>query len=58
MDLPNNVPKNPAMEATMTMPPMTRFRIQMPRRLNRVRTLLTKYVIQNHHVMAPVKMAR
>ena len=46
------------MEASITMEPMTRFSIQMPRTLNRVRTLLTKYVMPNHHVQAPNTMAR
>ena len=36
------------MEASITMEPMTRFSIQMPRTLNRVRTLLTKYCDQFH----------
>ena len=40
------------------MPPMIRFNIQMPRRLNCVRTLFTKKVIPNHHANAPNAIAR
>ena len=40
------------------MPPMIRFNIQMPRRLNCVRTLFTKKVIPNHHANAPNAIAK
>jgi len=37
---------------------MIRFRIQIPRRLNFLRTLLTKKVIPNHQANAPTAIAR
>ena len=43
----------PATEISITTIPITRFKIQMPRKLKRVRTLLTKYVIPNHQRRAP-----
>ena len=38
----------PTTDINITITPITRFKIQMPRKLKRVRTLLTKYVIPNH----------
>ncbi len=38
--------------------PIIRFSIQIPRRLNWARTLLTKYVMPNHHDRAPRMMAK
>lgn len=41
-DSPISVNTNPTTDTTMTMLPIMRFSIQMPRKLNCVRTLLTK----------------
>ncbi len=43
-DSPISVNTNPTTDTTMTMLPIIRFSIQMPRKLNCVRTLLTKKV--------------
>lgn len=48
-DSPISVNTNPTTDTTMTMLPIIRFSIQMPRKLNCVRTLLTKKVMPNHH---------
>ena len=48
----------PATEISITTIPITRFKIQMPRKLKRVRTLLTKYVIPNHQRSAPNTIAK
>ena len=45
-------------DANITMLPMTRFNIQMPRTLKRERTLFTKKVIPNHHNNAPTMIAK
>ena len=44
----------PTTAAIMTTTPMMRLSTQMPRKLNRERTLLTKYVMLNHQPNAPV----
>ena len=57
-DSPISVNTNPTTDTTMTMLPIMRFSIQMPRKLNCVRTLLTKKVMPNHHAKAPNAMAK
>ena len=57
-DSPISVNTNPTTDTTMTMLPIIRFSIQMPRKLNCVRTLLTKKVMPNHHAKAPYAMAK
>lgn len=57
-DSPISVNTNPTTDTTMTMLPIIRFSIQMPRKLNCVRTLLTKKVMPNHHAKAPNAMAK
>ena len=55
---PISVNTNPTTDTTRTMRPIIRFSIQMPRKLNCVRTLLTKKVMPNHHAKAPNAMAK